>query len=70
MPILNRDDAQEVERRVQNIFAARDDGRGNAVRRLFVEVMDFAPDSGRAAKSVAQQAHEGRGDSLSPFSPG
>ena len=53
MPILNRDDAQEVERHVQDIFAARDDGRGNAVRRLFVEVMDFAPDSGRVSLADA-----------------
>ena len=49
MPILNRDDAQEVERHVRDIFDARDDGRGNAVRRLFVEVMDFMSDFGRVS---------------------
>ena len=53
MPILNRDDAQEVERHVQDIFAARDDGRGNAVRRLFVEIMDFMPDFGRVSMADA-----------------
>ena len=53
MPILNRDDAQEVERHVQDIFAARDDGRAALVRRLFVEVMDFAPDFGRVSMADA-----------------
>ena len=53
MPILNRDDAQEVERHVRDIFAARDDGRGSSVRRLFVEVMDFAPDFGRVSMEDA-----------------
>ena len=53
MPILNRDDAREVERHVRDIFDARDDGRGNAVRRLFVEVMDFAPDFGRVSMADA-----------------
>ena len=53
MPILNRDDAREVERHVRDIFDARDDGRAALVRRLFVEVMDFMPDFGRVSMADA-----------------
>ena len=53
MPILNRDDAREVERHMQDIFDARDDGRAALVRRLFVEVMDFMPDFGRVSMADA-----------------
>ena len=53
MPILNRDDAQEVERHMRDIFEARDDGRAALVRRLFVEVMDFMPDFGRVSMADA-----------------
>ena len=53
MPILNRDDAQEVERHMRDIFAARDDRRAALVRRLFVEIMDFAPDFGRVSMADA-----------------
>ena len=46
MPILNRDDAVEVETRIARIFAAAADERAAAVRALFVEVLDFDPASG------------------------
>ena len=41
MPIQNRDDAVEVETQIASIFAAPPDGRTNAIRRLFVETLDF-----------------------------
>ena len=49
MPILNRDDAFEVEAHVKSIFAATPDGRTNAIRRLFVETLDFDPASGQVS---------------------
>lgn len=47
MPIQNRDDAVEVETQIASIFAASSEGRTNAIRRLFVETLDFHPDSGQ-----------------------
>ena len=46
MPILNRDDAVEVESRIARIFAAPAGERAAAVRALFVEALDFVPASG------------------------
>ena len=46
MPILNRDDAVEVEGRIARIFAAPAGERAAAVSALFVEALDFAPASG------------------------
>ena len=51
MPILNRDDAAEVDQHIERIFAASERGRGDAVRRLFVEVLDFMPARGMVALS-------------------
>ena len=47
MPIQKRDDAVEVETQIASIFAATTDGRTNAIRRLFVETLDFDPASGQ-----------------------
>ena len=41
MPILNRDDAVEVESRIERIFAAPPAERAGEIRRLFAEVLDF-----------------------------
>ena len=46
MPIKNRDDAVEVESRIRSIFVAPVAERGDAVRALFVEVLDFDAASG------------------------
>ncbi len=46
MPIKNRDDAAEVESRIERIFESPASERGAAVRALFVEVLDFDPASG------------------------
>ena len=53
MPILNRDDAAEVDQHISRIFAASESGRGGAVRRLFVEIMDFEPDYGHVSLADA-----------------
>ena len=47
MPIQNRDDAVEVETQIASIFAAIPEGRTTAIRRLFVETLDFDPASGQ-----------------------
>ena len=49
MPIQNRDDAIEVEGLIAAIFAAASGGRTNAIRRLFVETLDFDPASGQVS---------------------
>ena len=49
MPIQNRDDAVEVEVRLKSIFAATPDSRTNAIRRLFVETLDFDPANGQVS---------------------
>ena len=41
MPIQSREDATEVEERITQIFEAPPKARASAVRRLFVEVLDF-----------------------------
>ena len=47
MPIQKRDDAVEVETQIASIFAAIPEGRTIAIRRLFVETLDFDPASGQ-----------------------
>ena len=46
MPITSREDAVEVEGRIQRIFTAPASERGAAVRELFVEVLDFDAEFG------------------------
>ena len=41
MPIMNREDAAEVESRIGRIFAASPSERAGEIRALFVEVLDF-----------------------------
>ena len=53
MPIQNRDDAVEVEGQIATIFAASSGGRTNAIRRLFVETLDFGSDSGQVSLAGA-----------------
>ena len=53
MPILNRDDAVEVEERISRVFAASPAQRPAAVRRLFVEVLDFNAASGQVSLAGA-----------------
>ncbi|MDD9995381.1 MAG: Eco57I restriction-modification methylase domain-containing protein [Dehalococcoidia bacterium] len=70
MPIRSREDAVEVESRIEGIFRASADARAEAVRGLFVEVLDFdaafgTVDLGAAASavglptSVERVAHSG-----------
>ena len=47
MPIKDRDDAVEVEERIDRIFDAAPRERAGAIRGLFVEVLDFDAASGR-----------------------
>ena len=48
MTIINLDDAREVDEHIDKIFAAASpDERASEIRRLFVEALDFAPDSGQ-----------------------
>ena len=49
MPIQNPDDAVEVEERIRRIFAASSQERTAAIRRLFVEVLDFDAASGEVS---------------------
>ena len=57
MPIVNRDDAVEVENRIGRIFAASPSERAGDIRGLFVEVLDFDPASGaRYPNSVPRLA--------------
>ena len=53
MPIQHRDDAVEVETQITSIFAAPPDGRTNAIRRLFVETLDFDPATGQVSLAGA-----------------
>ena len=53
MPIQNRDDAVEVETQIASIFAATPGGRTTAIRRLFVETLDFDPASGQVSLASA-----------------
>ena len=53
MPIRNRDDAVEVESRIERTFAASPSERAGEVRALFVEVLDFDLASGQVALDPA-----------------
>ncbi|MDE2935570.1 MAG: Eco57I restriction-modification methylase domain-containing protein [Chloroflexota bacterium] len=46
MPIINPDDAYEVERAIQGTLVANESDRPAALRQLFVEVLDFEPETG------------------------
>ncbi|MDP2948264.1 MAG: TaqI-like C-terminal specificity domain-containing protein [Chloroflexota bacterium] len=61
MPIANRQDATDVEQDIVRFFAAPPSGRAQALRRLFVEKLDFAGATGtvslaNAPKTVALPA--------------
>ena len=49
MPIKNLDDAREVRDHVKRVFAVAPDERAQAIRRLFVETLDFDSASGRVS---------------------
>ena len=53
MPILNRDDAVEVESRIERIFAAPPAERAGEIRRLFAEVLDFNLATGEVGLDAA-----------------
>ena len=56
MPIRDRDDAHEVEARIEAIFDASSpdhDQRAAELRRLFVEALDFNPQSGQVPLDAA-----------------
>jgi hypothetical protein len=55
MPILNREDAADVDEQITRIFAASDGQRPNELRRLFVEIMDFSPTTGSVSLSKARK---------------
>jgi len=46
MPVLNREDAADVEDQIAQIFSASDDQRPDRLRRLFGERLDFSSASG------------------------
>ena len=49
MPIVNRDDAVEVENRIGDIFASSSSERASEIRGLFVEVLDFNQATGQVS---------------------
>ena len=54
MPIKNVQDAIEVHEHIEEIFRAdKPDERAQAIRHLFVEALDFNPDSGQVSLSSA-----------------
>ena len=53
MPIRSREDAEEVESRIEEIFGASPDRRAEAVRGLFVELLDFDSAFGRVDLGAA-----------------
>jgi len=46
MPVLNREDAADVDDQITRIFLASDDQRSERLRRLFGERLDFSSASG------------------------
>ena len=46
MPILNREDAADVEEQISQVFAVDQSRRSDELRKLFVEKLDFEPVSG------------------------
>ncbi|MBI4199682.1 MAG: Eco57I restriction-modification methylase domain-containing protein [Chloroflexi bacterium] len=55
MPILNRQDAADVDAYMQRIFAAPPTQRAQAIRRFFVEKLDFAGATGLISLAKAPQ---------------
>lgn len=54
MPIIDKDDATDVEEHIERIFAAESaDARVLAIRRLFAEKLDFDQQSGTVSLSGA-----------------
>ena len=53
MPIRDRDDAIDVEDRVERFFAAEPDARADILRGLFEEVLDFQRVVGQISLAVA-----------------
>ncbi|MCY3887954.1 MAG: Eco57I restriction-modification methylase domain-containing protein [Chloroflexi bacterium] len=49
MPIRDREDAAEVQEHIDRIYGAESDERAAAIRRLFVEALDFNADQGQAS---------------------
>ena len=56
MPILNRNDAREVERLIARVFDADESRRAALLRRLFAEVMDFEPRTGDVSLAGAPES--------------
>ena len=55
MPIINRQDASDVELRMQSVFGAGSrQERAREIRRLFVETLDFDPASGEVGLAGAR----------------
>jgi hypothetical protein len=46
MPIINRQDATDVDHHIEQIFTSSDHQRAQAIRKLFVEKLDFAAATG------------------------
>ena len=53
MPIVNRDDAVEVESRIERVFVASSSERAGDIRALFVEVLDFDSATGDVGLDAA-----------------
>ncbi len=56
MPIINRDDAAEVDEHIARVFVAAPSSRAEALRTLFVEKLDFAPATGYISLGAARRA--------------
>ena len=55
MPIINKQDASDVEARIKHIFEAGSrEARASEIRRLFVETLDFEPASGEVGLTGAR----------------
>ena len=58
MPIRDREDAAEVEAGIARVFGAVPEERAAAIRRLFVEALDFNPSQGQLSLHGASAAVE------------
>ena len=56
MPIINRNDAADVEERFERIFQVPPEQRAHELRRLFAEVLDFHPGEGIVPLAAASPA--------------
>ena len=56
MPVLNREDAVDVDEYIEAFFRTSPDQRAEALRRLFVEKLDFEAVSGYIGLSAAPKA--------------